>query len=230
MKKVSVLFLGPIQGIKPYVVMKLNENSIIDWQRSVVLTDQCQEGSRFIEYIEGSAVPHESVSDVRLEGVASNYSSAPPDFLISCGWGWKIPKELISLPKIAALNCHSSFLPDYKGGSVYRHYWANCEEEAGATIHLLTDEFDAGNIVTQQKFRVFRNDDPATLLWRTSEITAALLREAICLCRNGYVGVPQSGGRYFFKLSKRKLYVYRMYNVFAKHLGLPRRLTPHKVL
>jgi len=227
-KKYSVLFLAPCNGIKPYVVIKLLETDLIDWEKSIVITNKYNTDSPLIKLIKKRKISHQIVQDKKLNNCKDVFSEYNPDFLVACGWGWKIPQEIIAIPKIGALNCHSSFLPDYKGSSVYQHYWANCEEEAGATIHYLEKEFDLGNIVAQQRMKIFSNDTPNTILWRTSELTASLLRESILLCLTGYKGMPQSGGRYFYKINKRKLIVHRLYNRLAKYFGYSRKLTPHK--
>ena len=100
----------------------------------------------------------------------------------------------------------------------------------GATIHYMTNKFDEGNIVVQKRIPVLKNDTPKTMLERLSILTAYLLREALPLAATGYQGITQSGGRYFYKISGRKLRFHRWYNRVAIRLGLPRRLTPFRVI
>lgn len=134
------------------------------------------------------------------------------DFIITCGWGYKVPKEIIELPKSSALNCHSSYLPDYKGGSVYQMQWANAEEYGGATIHFLTDKFDSGNIIAQESFKIKLTDSPLDILTKASELTAVLIREALLLLNADYIGIENKGGRYFLKTNKINLYLHRIVN------------------
>lgn len=144
------------------------------------------------------------------------------DYLISAGWGKIIPSEVIKVAKKAALNCHSSYLPDYKGASVYRHYWAHAEKYSGATVHYLTEGLDEGNIVAQTKFRIYLFDTPKSILIRASEFTSILIVEAILKVEAGFNGVEQKGGRYFNKKITRKgLYARRTYNLVAIRVGLP---------
>jgi len=153
------------------------------------------------------------------------------DYLVACGWGWKIPEYAISKAKIAALNCHSSYLPDYKGGDVYFHYWANCEKFGGATVHFLSNNFDTGAIVTQEKFAIAVKDTPEDILVKASEITAVLIREALLLMDKGYKGFSQKGGRYFYKMSNREFKMYRAVNRVLELLKIEKKyFTRNKVV
>lgn len=153
------------------------------------------------------------------------------DYIITVGWGKIIKNEVITRAKCAALNCHSSMLPDYKGGSAYNHYWANCEDFSGATIHYLTSKVDSGNIVAQSAFKLSCKDTPISILQRASELTGPLLIEALLKIQQGYRGEPNNGGRYFLKVrSKYQLAFYRMLNLSFKKIGLKRKLMPFKYL
>lgn len=152
------------------------------------------------------------------------------DFIISCGWGWKIPDSIISRSKIASLNCHSSLLPDYKGGSVYNYYWANCEDYAGASVHYLSNEFDKGNILAQEKISISKEYNPKGILEKVSYLTSVLIRESILKAERGDHGDAQVGGRYFYKTNRYKLILHRVVNKILKSLGFKQRwMTPHKI-
>lgn len=153
------------------------------------------------------------------------------DFLISCGWGWLIYEKVINDAKIGAFNCHGSYLPDFKGSSVFFHYWANCMHFAGATIHYLTKKFDEGNIIIQKEVKIHIFDSSFDILRKQSEITAQMLPKAIQLVNEGFSGKTQEGGRYFFKLSSKKLRLYRFINCFFRIIGSEKRIyTPHKLI
>lgn len=118
------------------------------------------------------------------------------EYLITCGWVYKIPDESISMAR-HAINCHSSYLPDYKGLSVYRPQWAHAESEGGATIHFLTEDFDEGKIICQDKTTIALWDTPLDIAYKYSDITTPLLREAMLLLEKGFEGESHSGGRYY---------------------------------
>lgn len=148
------------------------------------------------------------------------------DILVVCGWGKLISKDAILAPRLASLNCHSSYLPDYKGGSVYNHQWANCEKYGGASIHFLTDRFDSGNIIAQERFIISFFDRPKNILQKASELTGPLILRSLHLVVNEEEGVPQVGGRYFRKISRRRIMLYRVYNMLVGNLVGKRIITP----
>lgn len=225
MQSISIIFVAPAKAVKATITAKyLFSQKIVDLENSLILVDAEPSECNWIPRNVSSA----KVVDKTLHKSTKELCGRKYDFLISCGWGTKIATEALSIPKIAALNCHSSYLPDYKGGSVYNYYWANCEKHAGATVHFTTDKFDQGNILAQQKFSILSSDTPHSILVRASEMTGPLLVQAMLLASMGFSGEPQSGGRYFMKTRHWRLRAHRLFNRGAVFLGLPRWLTPHK--
>lgn len=140
-----------------------------------------------------------------------------------------IPKKVIDLFDYNPINCHGSFLPDYRGSRAYMHYWANCEEFYGASIHYINEKFDDGNIIVQGKLKMFHKEDNIIIHRRTAELCSYLLPTAINLVENKFEGEKIEGNkRYFYKLTMRKFRFYRLYNRFAVKFGLSKIVTKHK--
>jgi folate-dependent phosphoribosylglycinamide formyltransferase PurN len=118
-------------------------------------------------------------------------------YLVSCGWTKLIPAEAIETPEEAALNCHGSYLPDYRGPAMHRVQWANGRRWGGASVHFLTEEFDDGRILCRDRFKIRLTETPKDVLWRSAEATATLLREALLLVENGYEGIENASGSYY---------------------------------
>ena len=151
------------------------------------------------------------------------------DLLVSAGWPHKIPFPFLQSFKYNPINCHGSVLPDYRGNRAYMHYWANCEEYYGATIHYMNEKFDDGNIIIQGRLKLFIEETPTIVHRRTAELCAYLLPAAISLVEDGYNGKQLKGPtRYFRQLSREEFVKYREYN--EKRARQERILTPHKVL
>jgi len=134
----------------------------------------------------------------------------------------------LTLARKRALNCHSSYLPDYKGLGAYKHAWSNNESYAGASVHIMEEKFDTGEIMSQSKVKLFLRDTPKTILTRIAEQTSLLIIIAIFKLEKGDVGQPNEGGRYFIKTSNVKHVLHRFFNLMAGILGLPRWMTSHK--
>ena len=61
------------------------------------------------------------------------------------------------------LNVHPSLLPAFPGVDAQAQAWHHGVKVAGATVHLVTPELDAGPIVAQAAVPVFDDDTPETL-------------------------------------------------------------------
>lgn len=224
--KKCILFLAPASGTKPLIVLQniLQNSSITNIYELMFIVDNVH--GNLIDYLKLNSIKFKSIqtSNETFSAIGSLIGVAQkPDFIISCGWGKKIPQNVIKLPTKAAINCHSSFLPDYKGGSVYLYQWANVEKYSGASIHFLSDKFDAGNIICQKKFEILLEDSPQDILKKASFITADLLPEALDLLRNDYNGFENVGGRYFLKTNFMHLRAHRFINRFFDIIGLDAR-------
>jgi folate-dependent phosphoribosylglycinamide formyltransferase PurN len=213
--KKSLAMLVPDKSIKGSVVVEKLSTDTFFSEWSIFLIS---ENSFFEKNLIRANWVHMSYS----EFLAEINRGTEFDYVISAGWGKIIPPEIIKSANKAALNCHSSYLPDYKGTSVYRYYWAHAESYSGATVHYLTENLDKGDIVAQTKFKIYLFDTPKSILVRASEFTAILIVEAIFKVESGFNGLEQKEGRYFSKtVTRRGLYIRRVYNVVARKIGLP---------
>lgn len=72
------------------------------------------------------------------------------DFIISCCYDRIFSRRILEVPKILPINVHPSLLPKYRGIKPLENAIVNGEEKTGITIHELTDELDAGDILLQK--------------------------------------------------------------------------------
>ena len=74
-----------------------------------------------------------------------------------------MPKNIISLAKIGALNIHPSLLPKYRGRYSLPHAIFNNEKYTGITIHWIGSSIDNGKIIKQKRIKITKNDTSETL-------------------------------------------------------------------
>jgi folate-dependent phosphoribosylglycinamide formyltransferase PurN len=227
LEHMTFLFLANSAHRKPFVAFSyLIKKCFFNKENTLLVTDNPE--GKIVKLAKEADIPNVVVkSNSDLEKAIL---SQMPEYLISCGWPSIIPEDFLSIPSKASLNCHSSFLPDYKGASVFKHYWSNWESRAGASVHLMTKKFDEGNIISQEAFTVSLPTTPLRILNETSILTSKLIKEAIESIENGCKGTPQRGGRYFFKMSNNRHVAYWVYNGLATILGYKMKLTPHKII
>lgn len=80
------------------------------------------------------------------------------------------------------LNVHPSLLPKFSGGmdtDVHTEVLESGERETGATIHLVTEDVDAGPIVLQKSVPVLEGDTSETLKNRVQAVEKEIFPEAI---------------------------------------------------
>lgn len=70
----------------------------------------------------------------------------PADVLVVCGFDRLIPARVLAMPRLAAVNVHTSLLPAFRGPKPMENAIAH-HAPLGVTLHLLTPETDAGDIL-----------------------------------------------------------------------------------
>src|ERR687893_1528033 len=86
-----------------------------------------------------------------------------PDLIISCGFPWRIPAEVLALPRLGAINFHDALLPRHRGPNATGWAFRMGDAETGVPIHRLTPEFDTGEILAQARIPISDDDDRSTL-------------------------------------------------------------------
>ncbi|MEQ1789269.1 MAG: phosphoribosylglycinamide formyltransferase [Rickettsiales bacterium] len=77
------------------------------------------------------------------------------------------------------LNIHPSLLPNFKGSHAVKDALASGAEESGCTVHLVTEEMDAGEIIAQAHVPIFQDDTEEELHQRIHLQEHALYSKAI---------------------------------------------------
>ncbi len=165
-------------------------------------------------------VPYVSTSDRSLHTVAPEVEEAEPAVVLSNGWMFKIPEDIYSVARLIALNCHSSYLPEYRGGNVTYAPLINEEEESGVTVHQLVGKFDAGPILAQRRVRIEPRETPHSLNVKRAQITGELLIEALHAAGHEDIYKPNPPSPFYFRCNRATYMRYRLVNFVRKLLGL----------
>ena len=125
-----------------------------------------------------------------------------PDYIISAYYRKLLGPELLKLPTYAALNLHGSLLPRYRGRAPVNWVLVNGETETGVTLHHMTAEADAGDIVAQETVKISDTDTAQTLFSKLTRASGSLIEKAWPELARGVVArTPQdpSQASYFGK-------------------------------
>lgn len=73
------------------------------------------------------------------------------DYILVACWPYLLNTDVTGLASKAALNIHPSLLPRYRGANPVAEQLTHREGELGVTLHLLSEKFDQGDILAQEK-------------------------------------------------------------------------------
>lgn len=90
-----------------------------------------------------------------------------------------LKREFLAIPRLGVLNRHNALLPKNRGRLT--PFWVAYREEpeTGVSIHYVTEELDAGDIVVQERFPVTRRDDFNTIAAMNYRIAPGAMLEAL---------------------------------------------------
>jgi methionyl-tRNA formyltransferase len=114
-----------------------------------------------------------------------------PDLIISGGFPWRIPSEVIALPRLGAINMHPALLPRYRGPAAIEWALRNGDAELGFSVHRLAPDFDTGPILAQTRIPIADDDDIDSLVAKFGPVLPGLLGQALERVARGDPGEAQ---------------------------------------
>ena len=122
----------------------------------------------------GPSFDREAYSDE----VVAVLRDAGVDLAAIAGFGTIIPKAASDMPG-RILNTHPALLPAFKGWHAVREALEFGVKVTGCTVHIVTEEVDAGPILAQEPVRVLDVDTEETLHERIKEVERWLYPKTI---------------------------------------------------
>ncbi|MBB5072987.1 phosphoribosylglycinamide formyltransferase-1 [Bartonella callosciuri] len=102
-----------------------------------------------------------------------------PDLLCFAGYMRLISPRFVKLYEGRILNIHPSLLPSFKGLNTHERVLQAGVKIAGCTVHLVTEDMDAGKILAQAAVPVCINDTADDLAQRVLKAEYKLYPEAL---------------------------------------------------
>ncbi|MGO9455020.1 MAG: phosphoribosylglycinamide formyltransferase [Candidatus Binataceae bacterium] len=117
------------------------------------------------------------------------------NLVVLAGYMRKLGPRTLSHYRGRVLNIHPALLPKFGGKGMYGRrvheaVLAARERESGATVHIVTEEYDKGAIVAHLKVRVMPNDTPDSLAARVLDVEHALYRKTLAKIARGTIKLP----------------------------------------
>ncbi len=146
-----------------------------------------------------------------------------PDVIVFTGGGL-IRENLLKVPRLGVLNCHSGWLPNYRGMDVIEWALLDAKEDTpkiGLSLHYMDEGVDTGPILLQRKFELRSGDTFDIIRQRMQPIMVNMILDGLCGLRDGtFQPEPQKKdeGRQYFVMHPRlqEYALQKMKDIFAK--------------
>ena len=180
--------LGSTKGTDLQAVLDAVNNGLLDAKVSVVVSNR--ESAYILERAKNHGVPtffipHKGKAreefDREMTTVLQNYGV---ELVLLIGFMRILSEEFCQEWRDRILNVHPSLLPKYAGGmdtNVHAEVIKNGDAETGCTIHFVTEEVDAGPILSQKKCTVTPEDTVESLKTKVQALEGEAFIEAIKL-------------------------------------------------
>jgi methionyl-tRNA formyltransferase len=137
--------------------------------------------------------------DVLLPGGATGIAKALAgydlDVLVVYGLPWRLPRPVLEIPRLGAVNVHASALPKYRGPIPVHWAIRNGDPDFGVTVHRMTEAFDSGNILAAKHGITITEDQTfADASMKIESAVRELLGPALARVADGDPGEPQHEG------------------------------------
>ena len=116
---------------------------------------------------------------VRSSEVIERLHSINPDFIVVVAYGQILPKEVLQIPTLGAINLHGSLLPKYRGPAPIQWAIIRGETETGLTTMLMDQGVDTGDILISRPHPILPTDTCETLHDSMAVSGAGLLVETL---------------------------------------------------
>jgi methionyl-tRNA formyltransferase len=153
-------------------------------------------------------IPYRMVKDLNDPASETLLNRTAPDLIAFTGGGL-IRKNILAVPAIGILNCHTGILPQYRGMDVVE--WTAIEKNMdqvgfGVTLHLMDQGVDSGPIITKKTIALLPNDRFKTVRERLEVAMVELMVTGIRGLRDGKLKPqPQKAndGRQYYVMHPR---------------------------
>ncbi len=154
---------------------------------------------------EANGIPVYQPPDVSGRDSISYLENLNAGLFVVVAFGQILKKEVLAIPKIYAVNVHSSLLPKYRGAAPTNWTIINGDKTSGITIIKMNEKMDEGDILFKKEIPIDAEDTNITLSEKLSDLGAEALEETMDLIQSGKaVLTPQENSQatYAPKLKK----------------------------
>lgn len=155
MKKLKIVFMGT-----PSFAVPILEGLINNYNVSMVVCQPDRKKNRKGEVIKPDTkvlAEQHNIKVFQPLNLKEDYQeilNENPDLIITCAYGQILPTKILNYPKYGCINVHGSLLPKYRGGAPIHWAIINGEKTTGITIMTMSEQMDAGDIISQREIEI----------------------------------------------------------------------------
>lgn len=98
-----------------------------------------------------------------------------PDLLVVVAYGQIVPRPILSIPRVGAINVHASLLPRWRGAAPIARAILAGDRETGVSIMKMDEQLDHGPVLGTRATPIGEREDGAELTARLAQMGAELL-------------------------------------------------------
>ena len=167
---------------------------------AVIISNNADSGA--MERAKRESIPHFHLSgkthpspEKLDQAILDILQSHEVDIVILAGYMKKLGEQTLRHYVGAILNIHPALLPKFGGQGMYGIHvheavLAAGEQETGATVHLVIEDYDRGPIIAQEKVPVLSGDTPKSLQERVLKTEHALFKQVLINIAEGDTRIP----------------------------------------
>lgn len=144
-----------------------------------------------LDYVKNENIPYEVISNRDFKSredfdaaLVEAVEKASPDLICLAGFMRILTSVFVKPFEGKILNIHPSLLPKYKGLDTHQRAIEAGDSEAGASVHIVTDELDDGPVITQTKVTIEKSDTASSLSAKVLAVEHETYIRAICKLLN----------------------------------------------
>ncbi len=116
---------------------------------------------------------------IRDPEAVARLREAAPDLLVVVAYGQIIPRAVLEIPRLAAVNVHASLLPRWRGAAPIAHAILAGDHETGVSIMKMDEQLDHGPVLAVRATPIGPREDAVELSSRLAEMGSELLVETL---------------------------------------------------
>lgn len=131
------------------------------------------------ERAEALGIPVFQPPTLKDEEALARLREVGADAMAVVAFGAILPKAVLEMTRLGAVNVHASLLPRYRGSSPINWAVVNGERESGVTTMFMGEGIDTGDILLQERIDLDPRETAATLHDRLAVLGGPLLVETL---------------------------------------------------